>query len=518
MTTRAAIADALVQGGRSPDTPVAVIARGTTAAQQVARTTLAGLADVDLGPPAVIVVGPVAALGPDDAATPQARPAGRAHGGGHPGGRRGPGDWWTRWSGRAPRALELALTRQVDPADGGAALRAAAAAVRDNSLGRVDLGQRGRPLHGRAARRARPSGRCRWPRWGRPRPTRCAGRASSRIWCRPSTARAGSSRRSPTPSEPAPVASCSPAPTWRPTPSPRASRRRAGRCAGWRRTARCRRAAPDAGAAGPGGGGRRAHLHRALVGAGVRLPAHRRRRAGAPPAHVVCIGPTTAAAARAAGLAGVHEARDASAAGHRRRAGRALGPRWGRRLVGWHPWPRPHPHPLPSRGASRRAGCAGCAAPRRCGAWSPRPVSASTTWSPRCSCGRAPRRRSPSRPCPARCSTPSTRSWSRPSGWSSLGVPGLILFGVPAHKDAEGSGAWDPDGVVQVALRAVRDAVGDELVLMADLCLDEYTDHGHCGVLGPDGRGAQRRDARALPADRRWPRPRRAPTSSRPAG
>jgi porphobilinogen synthase len=69
----------------------------------------------------------------------------------------------------------------------------------------------------------------------------------------------------------------------------------------------------------------------------------------------------------------------------------------------------------------------------------------------------------------------------------ALGVPGLILFGVPVHKDAQGSGAWDPDGVVQVALRAVRDAVGDELVVMADLCLDEYTDHGHCGILGPDG-------------------------------
>ena len=69
----------------------------------------------------------------------------------------------------------------------------------------------------------------------------------------------------------------------------------------------------------------------------------------------------------------------------------------------------------------------------------------------------------------------------------SLGIPGLILFGVPATKDARGSGAWDPEGVVQVALRAVRDTVGDEVVLMADLCLDEYTDHGHCGVLGPDG-------------------------------
>jgi porphobilinogen synthase len=69
----------------------------------------------------------------------------------------------------------------------------------------------------------------------------------------------------------------------------------------------------------------------------------------------------------------------------------------------------------------------------------------------------------------------------------SLGVPGIILFGVPAVKDARGSGAWDPDGIVPVALRAVRDAVGEELVVMTDLCLDEYTDHGHCGVLGPDG-------------------------------
>jgi porphobilinogen synthase len=69
----------------------------------------------------------------------------------------------------------------------------------------------------------------------------------------------------------------------------------------------------------------------------------------------------------------------------------------------------------------------------------------------------------------------------------SLGVPGIILFGVPAVKDARGSGAWDPAGIVQVALRAVRDAVGEELVVMADLCLDEYTDHGHCGVLGPAG-------------------------------
>jgi len=57
----------------------------------------------------------------------------------------------------------------------------------------------------------------------------------------------------------------------------------------------------------------------------------------------------------------------------------------------------------------------------------------------------------------------------------SLGIPGLILFGVPSMKDATGTEAFNPDGIVQVALRSVRDAVGDDLVLMADLCLDEYT-------------------------------------------
>ncbi len=66
---------------------------------------------------------------------------------------------------------------------------------------------------------------------------------------------------------------------------------------------------------------------------------------------------------------------------------------------------------------------------------------------------------------------------------ADLGVPAVILFGVPAVKDARGSGADDPDGVVQLALRNLRDEVGDSLVLMADDCLDEYTDHGHCGLL-----------------------------------
>ena len=74
-----------------------------------------------------------------------------------------------------------------------------------------------------------------------------------------------------------------------------------------------------------------------------------------------------------------------------------------------------------------------------------------------------------------------------------LGIPAVILFGVPEEKDALGSGAWNPDGIVQVALRDLRDEVGDDMVLIADLCVDEYTDHGHCGVL--DGRGSVDNDA-----------------------
>ncbi len=68
-----------------------------------------------------------------------------------------------------------------------------------------------------------------------------------------------------------------------------------------------------------------------------------------------------------------------------------------------------------------------------------------------------------------------------------LGVGGVILFGIPATKDEVGSGAYDPNGIVQEALRAVRDEVGDDVVVMADLCLDEYTSHGHCGLVRKDG-------------------------------
>jgi porphobilinogen synthase len=70
---------------------------------------------------------------------------------------------------------------------------------------------------------------------------------------------------------------------------------------------------------------------------------------------------------------------------------------------------------------------------------------------------------------------------------AALGVPALLLFGVPAHKDAEGSQAWAPEGIVQRALRALAADLGDEVALVGDLCLCEYTDHGHCGVLQDGG-------------------------------
>jgi porphobilinogen synthase len=67
------------------------------------------------------------------------------------------------------------------------------------------------------------------------------------------------------------------------------------------------------------------------------------------------------------------------------------------------------------------------------------------------------------------------------------GVVAFVLFGIPERKDAEGSEAWNPDGIAQRALTALREELGSEHVVVADLCLDEYTDHGHCGVLAQDG-------------------------------
>ena len=74
-----------------------------------------------------------------------------------------------------------------------------------------------------------------------------------------------------------------------------------------------------------------------------------------------------------------------------------------------------------------------------------------------------------------------------------LGLGGVMLFGVPATRDATGSGATDADGILNVGIAEIKDEVGDAIVVMADLCLDEFTDHGHCGVL--DARGAVDNDA-----------------------
>ena len=70
---------------------------------------------------------------------------------------------------------------------------------------------------------------------------------------------------------------------------------------------------------------------------------------------------------------------------------------------------------------------------------------------------------------------------------ADLGVPAVILFGIPSVKDEVGSGAFDPSGIVQVALRELQKEVGNDMVLMSDLCVDEYTSHGHCGVLNKNG-------------------------------
>jgi len=71
---------------------------------------------------------------------------------------------------------------------------------------------------------------------------------------------------------------------------------------------------------------------------------------------------------------------------------------------------------------------------------------------------------------------------------AAAGVGGIMLFAVPEQRDAVGSCATDPEGILARAVRAARDEVGDALIVIADLCLDEFTDHGHCGVVDPQGR------------------------------
>jgi porphobilinogen synthase len=69
---------------------------------------------------------------------------------------------------------------------------------------------------------------------------------------------------------------------------------------------------------------------------------------------------------------------------------------------------------------------------------------------------------------------------------AALGIPAVLLFGIPSHKDEQGSGAYDDEGVVQLATRAIKDAHPD-LLVVTDVCLCEYTSHGHCGIVRPDG-------------------------------
>ena len=99
---------------------------------------------------------------------------------------------------------------------------------------------------------------------------------------------------------------------------------------------------------------------------------------------------------------------------------------------------------------------------------------------------------------------------------AALGIPAVLLFGLPAAKDEEGSGAWDDEGVVQLATRAIKEAHPD-LIVITDLCLCEYTSHGHCGVVAIGRVGRQRRDARAARPHRGLAGPRRRRHRSRRA-
>ena len=353
-------------------------------------------------------------------------------------------------------------------------------------VGGSDIGQRGGPLHGCAARRTGPRLRARWPPSG---PATADAPAPDRRGARPGAGRAqrtragrGVPRRG---ERPARDGSCSRVPTWLPTPFPTGSAAKGWdvqRVEAYRTVAR---AAPEP-----------ALLDRVAAADALTLTATSAVQA------FLALRTTEAGRCRCRRARGLHRADDGGRGpggrarqrarglgrvgrGHRRRADRGTGP--GARLTARRlgRWPT---RPLrPRRAGSPCAGCAGCGAPRRCGGWWPRPASGSTTWSPRSSCGRGSPSRSRSRPCRA------SAAHRRLAGGRGQ-APGLARrpradpLRRPERKDAQGSGAWDPDGVVQVALRAVRDAVGDEIVLMADLCLDEYTDHGHCGILGPDGR------------------------------
>ena len=477
--------------------------------------------------------------------------AGAAGGPHHPGrpGRRStwarpPSSWWGRWP-----ALDLALGRRrplagrtvvVDPSagagrgltaaalDGGRGPGPGAAGDRDRRAGR----RRGRRLpaggrRGAAAttwvaftsanaverfvplfrdlrdlgRRAAGGGRPRPP----PRPW--PGTTSWPTWCRADepAARRGWWRRSPSARRrrPGAVPRAPPAP---PHPARRPARQGVGGGRGGglpdrrrapRRRHRWRRAvgsadvvtfaspsAVDAYLALGRRPGARCRCRRWWPASGPRPPAAARRgRAGG------------------GGRGGRALARGAGGGARRRarRPGRGAGGR--RHAVGWSAWAFPS------------AGCAGSAAPRPCAGWWPRPGSASTTSWPRSSCARGSTSRCRSLAARASSSTRWPRWWPRPSGWPSLGRPGA-----GALRGARGQGRRRARGLGPRRHRpawpwpSCARRSGDELVLIADLCLDEYTDHGHCGVLRGRRHGRQRRHPGALRARWRWPRRPPAPT------
>ena len=90
----------------------------------------------------------------------------------------------------------------------------------------------------------------------------------------------------------------------------------------------------------------------------------------------------------------------------------------------------------------------------------------------------------PSAPCPASSISPSMKRSAKPKRPLASGIGGLLLFGLPDAKDEQATGAWDENGIVQQGLRALKaSAAAKKLVLIADVCLCEYTSHGHCGVI-----------------------------------
>ena len=331
VTTRAAIADELVAGGRDPGTPVAVIERGTGPAERVVRTTLGQLGSVQVDAPAVIVVGPVAALGrarpergaPGGASTPAGAahrdpgpPAGGSHRRGDPLGTAGRAPGRSALERAGASVVTLPLTRQVDADDGGAALRAAAATVGDyawlvvTSVNAVDrFVAELRDARALAPVRVAALGPATADafRMAGIEPDLVPAEHSARglVEVFPETDPGAGCRRVLFPC--ADIAPDTIA-------DGLADERLVGGSGhglpdGPRQDARAR-------GAGAGVGGRRRGVHRDLFGARLQgAPRVPTVLPSAAPGHVVCIGPTTAEAARAAGFSGVHEAWGASTEG-----------------------------------------------------------------------------------------------------------------------------------------------------------------------------------------------------------